>query len=157
MLSFSLIAEALRAGSTIVFRAKIPTFKHQTSFAAFLCCLHKNFAPNTNAFSRQREADVLHWSSMRPPRWRNLAFATYSSTSVFGLVAHSEGSWQVLKGFWCDSAFSCSSNDCLSEEKTGSSLNSQDRVRALLIVCVKLECSKLGSSFISALIWGFLT
>ena len=31
--------------------------------------------------------------------WRNSAFATYSSTSVFGLVASSEGSWQVLKDF----------------------------------------------------------
>ena len=56
--------------------------------------------------------------------------------------------------FWCDTAFGCSPNDCLSEEKTGSSLKSQDRVRALLIVCVRLECSKLGSSFILALIWG---
>ena len=42
--------------------------------------------------------------------------------------------------------YRCSSNDCLSEEKTGLSLKSQDRVRALLIVCVRLECSKLGHS-----------
>ena len=40
--------------------------------------------------------------------------------------------------------FGCSSNDCLSEERTGSFLRSQDRVRVLLIVCVRLECSKLG-------------
>ena len=58
------------------------------------------------------------------------------------------------RAFWCDTTFGCSPNDCLIEEKTGSSLKSQDRVRALLIVCVRLECSKLGSSFISVLIWG---
>ena len=63
------------------------------------CCLQKNFGPNTNAFRRQREADVLHWSFMLPPCWQNSAFATYSSTSVFGLVAHYEGSWQCSKDF----------------------------------------------------------
>ena len=56
--------------------------------------------------------------------------------------------------FWCHTAFGCSPINCLSEEKTGTSLKSQDRVRALLTVCVRLECSKFGSSFISALIWG---
>ena len=121
------------------------------------------------------------------------------------------------RGFWCDTAFSCSPNDCLSEEKTGWSLKSQDRdtnrpisscinltsfsdrifsqskllpktthdlglktsiqnfnsfvgctlmenqpwpqfqngIRERSVVCVRLECSKFGLSFISAIIWGF--
>ena len=69
-------------------------------------------------------------------------FATYSSTSLFGPVAHSEGSWQVvLKDLLVQYRLGGSSNDCLSEEKIGSSLKSQDPVRVLLIVSVKLECS----------------
>ena len=76
------------------------------------------------------------WSSLRPHCWRNSAFATYSSTLVFGPVAHSEGSWQVLKDLLVHYHLGSSSNDCLSEEKTGSSLKSQDPVRALLIISV---------------------
>ena len=65
--------------------------------AVFRWAVHAKFlAPSTKAFSRQSEVDVLHWSSMRTPCWQNLAFATYSSTSVFGLVAHSEGAIQLL-------------------------------------------------------------
>ena len=62
---------------------------------------------------------------------------------MFGPVAHSEGSWLVLKSFWCDTALGCSPNDCLSEKKTGSSLKSQDRVRALLIVVLALNVQNL--------------
>ena len=60
---------------------------------------------------------------------------------MFGPVAHSEGSWQVLKDLLVRYRLGGLSNDCLSEEKTGSSLKSQDPVRALLIVSVTLECS----------------
>ena len=81
---------------------------------------------------------------MRPPCWRNSAFATYSSTLVFGPVAHSDGSWQVLKDLLVRYRFGGSSNDCLSEEKTGSSFKSQDAVRALLIFSVRLEGSITG-------------
>ena len=106
------------------------------------CCLTSDlFARILLAASFYSEADVFQWSSMRPPCWRNSAFATYSSTLVFGPVAHSEGSWQVLKDILVRYRLGGSSNDCLSEEKTASSLKSQDLVRAMLIVSVKLECS----------------
>ena len=48
---------------------------------------------------------------------------------------------QVLKDLLVRYRLGGSSNDCLSKEKTGSSLESQDPVRALLIISVKLECS----------------
>ena len=106
-----------------------------------LCCLTSDlFARTLLAASSYREADVFQWP-MRPPCWQNLAFATYSSTSVFRPAAHSEGSWQVPKDLLVQYRLGGSSNDCLSEEKTGSSLKSQDSVRALLIVSVKLEYS----------------
>ena len=98
---------------------------------------------------------VFQWSSMLPPCWRNSASATCSSTLVFGPVAHSDGSWHLLKDLLVRYRFSGSSNDCLSEEKTGSSFKSQDAVRALLIFSVRLEGSINGSSFISALILSY--
>ena len=67
----------------------------------------------------------------------------YSSTLVFGPVAHSEGSWQVLQDLLVRYRLSGSSNDCLSEEKTGPSLKSHDPVRALLIISVNPKCSNL--------------
>ena len=79
-----------------------------------------------------------------PPCWRNSGFATYSSTLVFRPVAHSDGSWQVLNDLLVRYRFGSSSNDCLSEEKTGSSFKSQDGVRALLIFSVRLEGSIIG-------------
>ena len=63
---------------------------------------------------------------------------------MFGFGAHSKGRWQVFKDFLMRYRFGDSSNDCLSEEKTGSTLKSKDWVRALLFICVRLECSKLG-------------
>ena len=113
-----------------------------SQLAKLLCCLTSDlFARTLLAASFYREADVFQWSSRRPPCWRNSAFATYSNTLVFGPVAHSEGSWQVLKGLSVRYRLGGSSNDCLSEEKTGSSLKSQDLVGALLIISFKLECS----------------
>ena len=63
---------------------------------------------------------------------------------MFGRVAHSDGSLQVLKDLLVRYRFGGSSNDCLSEEKTGSSFKSQDAVRALLIFSVRLEGSITG-------------
>ena len=118
-----------------------------------LCCLTSDlFARTLFAASFYRGTDVFQWSSMRPPCWRNSAFATYSSTSVFGTVAHSEESWQVLKDLLVRYRLGGSSDDCLSEEKTGLSLKSQDPVspvRALLIVSIKLECSNWVRHYLS--------
>ena len=63
---------------------------------------------------------------------------------MFGPVAHSDGCWQVLKDLLVRCRFGCSSNDCLSEEKTGSSFKSQDALRALQIFSVRLEGSIIG-------------
>ena len=57
-----------------------------------------------------------------------------------GKLTSAQGSFGAIPGvrYRLDGA----SNDCFSEEKTGSSLRkSQDPVRALLIISVKLECS----------------
>ena len=103
-----------------------------------LCCLTSDLLTLILPCCKFR---VFQWSSIRPLCWRNSAFATYSSTLVFGPVAHSEGSWQVLKDLLVRYRLIGSSNDCLSEEKTGLSLKSQDQVRASLINSVKLEFS----------------
>ena len=44
----------------------------------------------------------------------------------------------------CDTAFSCSPTNCLSEEKIGSSMKLQDRVRAFYLFELSLECLKIG-------------
>ena len=63
---------------------------------------------------------------------------------MFGPAAHSDGCWQVFKDLLVRYRFGSSLNDCLSEEKTGSSFKSQDAVRALLILSFRLEGSIIG-------------
>ena len=73
-----------------------------------------------------------------------------STSSVFGFVTHPEESWQVLLGSsQCDTAFSCSPTNCLSEEKIGSSKKTQDRVRTFYLFELGLECSKFGFIIVS--------
>ena len=84
---------------------------------------------------------LLQASSLSVVFYAATLLAEFGVCNVFGPVAHSDGSWQVLKDLLVRFRFGGSSNDCLSEEKTGSSFKSQDAVRALLIFSVKLEGS----------------
>ena len=74
-----------------------------------------------------------------PPYQQNSGFVITSyptkprlpnTSSVFGFLAHFEGSLQVHLSSKVLYSFSCSPTNCLSEEKIGSSMKTQDRVRA---------------------------
>ena len=89
-----------------------------------------------NGFSANKTTVLLDFRPLRS----HTACCKFQSALVFGPVAHSEGSWQVLKDLLVRYRLG-GSNDCLSEEMTGSSLKSKNPVRTLLIISVKLECS----------------
>ena len=104
----------------------------------------QNFTPNTKALADIKRLMSFIGLQCGHPAGGIRRLQRTQAPRCLDLLPIPREAGRCSRVFWCDTAFSCSSNDCLSEEKTSSSLKSQDRVRALLIVCGRLECSKLG-------------